>query len=188
MMAYRPNPLGPPRRDLTDYPSVRFAVRSWAIYQVISAIMIGGIILAILVSALVTGVKQVVGPPPGPPPPKRLILRENWRSVPSAREDGPATVWHKMTPPPVGFAYTEDYKRQVKMPDGLKPSPKGYTYTEDLELVPLPERKLITKENWQPAPIDPGDDPETRLFKRRPPPDGYAYDEYWRLVKLPGNR
>jgi hypothetical protein len=42
----------------------------------------------------------------------------------------------------------------------------------------------VTREEWfrNPPEILPGDDAETRGFKRRPPPLGMAYDEHWHLV------
>lgn len=52
---------------------------------------------------------------------------------------------------------------------------------------PAPPRahRLITNKNWKPIPEEPGDDLETKWYKRRPPADGLAYDENMNLVKVP---
>ncbi len=176
----RPNPFGPPPLD--QDPSVRFAVRAWALYQCLSAVVLGGGLLALLLGALVEGIQESASPPP-PPKPKLLILREN--HLPRIPEGGdpPTVFWGKTTPPPKGFAYDEHYYL-LKLPAGLKSPPTGYTYTDRWELVRIPGR-LITNEHWRPAPEMPGDTLELRGVKRRPPAEGYAYDKRFHLVKVP---
>jgi hypothetical protein len=153
-MMRRRNPWGP--RPLSEYPSVRFAVRAWALYQCISAVVIGGLILYFGASALT---QAVIDPPP-PQKPKLLILRENWKAAKINPEDGPQTYWYKLTPPPKGWAYTDDYRTQVELPDGLKKPPLGYTYTaKDFRLVRI-SGSVLTGNGRRPAPIAPGDDAE----------------------------
>jgi hypothetical protein len=56
----RRNPWGP--QPLSEYPSVRFAVRAWALHQCISAVVVGGLILYFVVRAFTQAV--IVPAPP----------------------------------------------------------------------------------------------------------------------------
>jgi hypothetical protein len=116
---------------LHDYPTVRVAVRLWALHQCLSACIAFVLITGLLIGA----VMQCAGLRPAPPPrPKMLILRENFKvSIPTGDDPIPAW-WGKMHPPPVGFAYNEHYYL-VRLPATYVPAPPGFTYDEKWHLV-----------------------------------------------------
>jgi hypothetical protein len=73
---YRPNPLGPPRQPMGDYPSVRFAIRAWVIGQCMSAAGAGIALLAFLVIGL-KAVATTQPPAERPlPAPSQLTLEQ----------------------------------------------------------------------------------------------------------------
>jgi hypothetical protein len=71
-MGYRPNPFRR-RVGLDEYPTVRFAVKAWALHQCVSFVVAGIVsivFLVIIVSALTRPARVV--PMSTPPPSQRL--------------------------------------------------------------------------------------------------------------------
>ncbi len=110
----RRTPFGPPPLD--RYPSVRFAVRAWAIYQCVSAVVAGIVLLAFLLIGF-RACEQMAQRPSGPAalnvPPTWRMTREQWfRHPPEAKVwpgDDAETRWFKSIPPPEGYAYNRNW-------------------------------------------------------------------------------
>jgi hypothetical protein len=102
-------------RPIGSYPTVRFAVRLWAINGVIGAMAAGTILAWIVILATFEIVKEGFFPSPPPkveaPAPVRpqLTRQENWRYREPNRDDPPQVWFRKLTPPPGGYVYDENY-------------------------------------------------------------------------------
>ncbi len=107
MRVCQPNPLGRPRRDLADDPSVRLAVRSWALSQCGSAVVSGIALLVFLPWVLAVAIGGTGGrtslTAPGvrslrTPPSRQMGKRvpDDW--LPTA-DDPPSVWWQKLKNP-----------------------------------------------------------------------------------------
>jgi len=103
------------------FGAVGLAARIWAWQQLVGSVaaflMLGGFLAAMIVLA--------ANAPRNPPKEKQLITRETWQYSPSQPGDGPAARWGRLTSPPPGWAYDQDYNL-VRL-DDVTPRRKGAT-------------------------------------------------------------